>query len=330
VGPSIETAIHLVAGSAGAGWVKAIGAKRGIASDDRLTSGPCDVDPVRHAELRRAWDTEVAPYTEWRSALDLAKLRTVIAGDAPIVLWGTRAYSDLVWIWWALDALDRIGAARVRCWLARPHCDDPYARVGMFDADAMREAFAAATAVTAEQWREGAELWSKFASPSPLAFDEARRRGSRAFPELTSNAELHGAWFPQFADGRLRLSELDEILLGNVGDSWRTPRKIVGALPADRLMQLVWMFDAYFHAERLRQWATIGVLEREPAEKDNLYDEDRFRATDRARALLSDGLERVSDAPPMQVGGCRVNGPASPWVRIDDDAGWRLALHTAD
>jgi hypothetical protein len=329
VAPSIAEAIHLVSGTAGAGQLKGAGARKGIHSDDRLTSGPCDVDPVRHTELRRTWDLEVAPYIEWRSALDLAKLRTVIAGDAPIVLWGTRAYANLVWIWWALDALGHIGVERSRCFLARPHADDPFAIVGMFGADETRHALAAATAITDDQWREGIDLWMKFASPSPLAFDEARRQGSSAFPELTSSTELHGAWFPRFEDGRLRLSELDEVLLGNVGDSWRTPRKIVGALPEPRITQLVRMFDAYFHVERLCQWAARGVLERETVEEDNPFEQDRFRATDRARALLSDGLERVGDAPPMYVGGCRVNDPSSPWVRIVDNAGWRLALHSS-
>jgi hypothetical protein len=327
VAPSIRDAIHLVEGSSAMGWLMSMRVKRGARTDDRLTSGPCDIDPDRHAELRRRWDREVAPGVEWRSLLDLAALRQRIDDDALVVLWGTRAYSNLVWMWWALDALERIGVARSRCVLARPHSDDPFAIVGAFDADEMRDAFAAATEATEDQWREGRELWIKFASPSPLAFDEARRRGSSAWPELTASADLHGAWFPRVIDGRLLLSELDEELLGNIGDGSDEPRKIIGTLPDHRISQLVGMFDAYFHVERLRQWATLGVLEREAGEGMSPYVQDRFRVTDRARALLNDGLEHVSDAPPMYVGGCRVNDPASPWVRIEDDAGWHLALH---
>ncbi|HEX4454276.1 MAG TPA: hypothetical protein VH143_25610 [Kofleriaceae bacterium] len=327
---SIGDAIHLVSGSAGAGQLKGAGARKVAHSDDKLTTGPCDVDPVRHAELRRAWDAEAAPHVEFRRPFDVENLRAALAGDAPILLWGTRAYSDLIWICSALDALERIGVERSRCCLARPHSDDPYVIVGMFAADETRGALAAATAITDEQWREGGALWNTYASSSPLAFDEARRRGSSAFPELTTSAELHGAWFPRIQDGRLRLSELDEVLLGSAGDSWRTPRKIVEALPEARLTQLVRMFDAYFHVERLRAWATRGVLERETLDDQNPFEQDRFHMTDRARALLNDGLERVGDAPPMYVGGCRANDPASPWVRIADDAGWRLALHSQD
>jgi hypothetical protein len=285
--------------------------------------------PVRHADLRHAWDVEAAPKIEWRRPLDLEVLRAAIVGEEPVVLWGTRAYSDLVWLWWALDGLGQVGATGPRFFLARPHSDHSFATVGHLTPDEARIALAAATPITDDEWREGAQLWIKYASPSPLAFDEARRRGSSAFPELTSSAELHGAWFPRLKDGRLRLSELDEILLGSVSDSWRTATSIIGTLAEDRVEQLVLAFDAYFPVERLRAWATHGVLEREVLTADNPFEQARFRATDRARALLHHGLERVGDAPPMYVGGCRVNDPASPWVRIEADVGWRLAAQGA-
>ena len=67
-------------------------------------------------------------------------------------------------------------------------------------------------------------------------------------------------------------------------------------------------------------------MEREELVDKNPWAQDRFRATDRTRALLEHGLENVSDAPQLYVGGCVVNNPASPWVRIQDDSGWRLAL----
>ncbi len=321
----MEEAIHFVSGSAARGNLMGAGARKGIYSDDRLTSGPCDVDPDRHAELRRAWDTEAAPGINWRDPLDLATLGAAIARDEPIVLWGTRAFSDLVSLWWVLDGFGRIGAARSRFFLARPHSEHPFVTLGHLTSAAARIALAAARPVTDDEWRAGAELWLQYASASPLAFDQARRRGSSAFPELTTSAELHAAWFPRIKDGRLRLSELDEVLLGGARDSSRTASAIFGTLTEDRVDQLVGPFDAYFPVERLRAWATHGVLEREALPDDNPFAQDRFRATDRARALLDHGLEHVSDAPPMYVGGCRVNDPTSPWVRIEDDSGWQLA-----
>jgi hypothetical protein len=170
-------------------------------------------------------------------------------------------------------------------------------------------------------------LWIKYASASPLAFDEARRRGSSVFPELTRSAELHGAWFPRFTDGCLRLSELDEALLGGIDDFWRTTSDLFSTLPPDRLARLAWPFDPFFSIDRLRAWATHGALEREALADQNPWAQDRFRVTDRTRALLGHGLDGVGDAPQLYVGGCLVNDPTSPWVRIEDDSGWRLTLH---
>lgn len=317
-------AIHLVSSGPGSGNLIQAGAQRRRIhySDDRLTNGRCDVDSVRHEELRRAWDTE-----GWIRRLDLEALRAAIAGDEPVVLWGTRAFSDLVWLWWALDGLGRIGAEGPRFFLARPQPQDPLETVGGSTPDEARIALAAARPITGDEWREGADLWIKYASPSPLAFDEERRRGSSVFPELTSSAELHGAWFPRLTDGRLHLSELDEVLLGGFDDSWRSTSEFLRTLPLDRLARLVWPFAHFFCVHRLRAWATHGVLEHEALADENPWAQDRFRATERTRALLSHGLDRVDDAPQLYVGGCVVHDPASPWVRIEDDSGWRLAPH---
>jgi hypothetical protein len=153
---------------------------------------------------------------------------------------------------------------------------------------------------------------------------EVRACSPSVFPELTSSAELHGAWFPRLSDGRLRLSELDELLLGGFDDSWRTTSDFFKTLQLDRLARLAWPFQSFFPITRLRAWAALGVLEREELVDENPWAQDQFRATERTRALLEHGLDDVGDAPQLYVGGCVVNDPASPWVRIEDDAGWRL------
>lgn len=324
--PSFVEATHLVSSDSAVGQLIQAGARRTRihGSTDRLTSGPCDVDPVRHEELRQAWDTEGC-MAGWRHRLGLEDLRAAISNDEPVVLWGTRAFSDLVWLWWALDGLGRVGGEGPRFFLARPRHDDPLTTVGGSTPDEARIALAAARPITDDEWREGAELWIKYASSSPLAFDEARRRGSRVFPELTSSAELHGAWFPRFTDGRLRLSELDAVLLDCVGESWLTTLDLLQTLPLDRLTRLAEPFDGFFPVDRLRAWATHGALEHEAFADDDPWSRYRFRATKRTRTLLDHGLDGVGDAPQLYVGGCLVNNPASPWVRIEDNSGWRLA-----
>jgi hypothetical protein len=319
--PLSAEAIHLVSSDSAGGCLLQAGVKRARIrlSGDQLASGPCDVDPVRHEELRRAWASEHAG-----RALRLEDLRSAVAGDEQVVLWATRAFPDLLWLWGALDGLARFGAEGPRFFLARPQPNDPFAGVGGSTPDEARVALAAARPITADEWREGAELWSQYASPSPIAFDEARRRGSSAFPELTSSAEPHGAWFPRFTDGRLQLSELDQTLLRCFDESWRTTTDLFRRLPEDRRTLLL-TFDAFFAIERLRAWAAHGALEREAVTDDNPYEQDRFRATERTRTLLDHGLDGVGDAPPLHVGGCLVNSAASSWVRIEDGSGWRLS-----
>jgi hypothetical protein len=140
---------------------------------------------------------------------------------------GQRGSRDLVWLWWALDGLRRIGAGGPRFWLARPVSEDPGLTVGHFTPAEARSALAAAHPITSDEWREGAQLWIQFASPSPLGFDQARRSGSAAFPELSRSAAPHGAWFPRLEHGRLLLSELDEVLLRCVDESWRTVQEVL-------------------------------------------------------------------------------------------------------
>jgi hypothetical protein len=327
--PSFAEAIHLVSSDSAMGCILQAGGRRARihGSGDRLTSGPCDVDPVRHEDLRRAWDNE-GSMPGFRYRLGLEKLRALVSGNDPVVLWGTRAFSDLVWLWWALDGLRRVAGESPRFYLARPRPCDPLESTGGSTPEEARIALANAQPITIPEWREGAELWLQYASPSPLAFDEARQRGSGPFPELTSSADLHGGWFPRGGDARLRLSELDEILLRGTDHSWRTTYDVLQALPQGQLARLM-TFDSFFGVDRLCAWAEHGVLEREVVIEDNPYACDRFRATSATRRLLEQGLDGVSDAPPLYVGGCAVNDPASPWVRIEHASGWRLVLDAA-
>jgi hypothetical protein len=316
-------AIHLVSGGSAAGHVRhGTGATRAdlLCAHDLLTVGPCDADPERHLELRRAFRS--GP-DDWMRPLAPEELRAAVASDRPIGGWATTTYDDVVWLWWALDTLGRLGAERQRIVLSRPRPADPHANVGGSTPDEGQAALTAATGVSDEQLHDAAELWRRFASPSPLAFDEGRRRGSAAFPELTASAELHGAWFPRLTGGRLHLSELDELLLARLEDTWRTTSNLICEMPARQ--RLLSPFGSLFSITRLRAWADRGAIAREPRADENPFTQDVFRRTDRTRALLEHGIKDVAEAPSIHVGGCLVNDPESPWVRVDDASGWRIS-----
>lgn len=206
-------AIHLVSSDSAGGLVKQVVKADGVPRknikilSEQLTIGPCDVDPVRHVELRRAWNAAIGD--QYLETFGLDDLRAAVAGDRPVVVWATRAYADLVWLWWILDGLGRIGPLAQPPILVRPKPDDPRDTVGGTPPEKGVAAAADARAISDDELREGAELWKLFASPDPRAFDEARRRGSQVFPELHGSAEFHGAWFPRLQDGQLYLSEYD-------------------------------------------------------------------------------------------------------------------------
>jgi hypothetical protein len=330
-------AIHLVSSDSASGLVKQVVKPDGEPRtnlkilSEQLTVGPCDVDPVRHVELRRAWNAEIGD--EYLKTFGLEDLRAAVAGDRPVVIWATRAYQELVWFWWIMDGLGRLGSLAQPPLLVQPKPKDPRDTVGGIRPKAGRAALAVASALSDKEFREGAELWKLFASPDPRAFDEARRRGSLVFPELRESADLHGDWFPRLENGRLRLAEHDERLLASLTDEWlitwdlntRISEKHGGE-------RLLWTYGGLVAFWRLRQWAAHGVVAREVRANDDSAERLEceltfFRRTERTRVLLSNGLEGVSDAPPIYVGGCRINGPTAPWVRVADESGWRITAH---
>jgi hypothetical protein len=333
--PTIIDAIHLVSSDSAAGHVKQVVKQFGVPRknvrilSERLTIGPCDVDPERHVELRRAWNAEVGD--EFLETFGLDDLRAAVAGDLPVVIWATRAYADLVWLWWILDGLGRLGPLAQPPVIVRPEAD-PLSTVAGITSEAGRGALAVARAISDDELREGAELWRLYASPDPRAFDDARRRGSQAFPELSESADLYGTWFPRLEGGRLRLAEHDARLLGSLTDQWLMPcdlNMLITETPGWE--RLLWMFGSYFvPIWRLRAWAAHGAVAREVRDHNNDHrlEQDAFRLTDRTRAILANGLDEAGDAPQIYVGGCRIYDPAAPWVRVADGPDWRVIPYT--
>jgi hypothetical protein len=320
--PALIDAIHLMPDDSAAGLVRQVGVPRKHIRilSELLTVGPCDVDPERHVALRRAWNSE-----ESREPFGLDDLRAAVADELPVIVWATRAYADLVWLWWVLDGVGRLGLLPRPVYVARPRLDHPLSTVGGATVEEALAALADAHPLQEDELREGAKLWKQYASPVPLAFDEARRSGSLVFPELRESAELHGSWFPRFEGGHLRLAEHDERLLGCLTDRWLTTRELIFEMPGHE--RLLWPFGGFVPVRRLRAWAAHGAVAREARSHDSFLEQDAFRCTDRTQALLERGLEGMDDAPPFYVGGCRLYDPAAPWVRVAGESGWKLARY---
>jgi hypothetical protein len=71
-----------------------------------------------HVELRRAWNAEEDD--KFLKTFGLDDLRAAVANDLPVFVWATQAYAELVWLWWILDGLERIGPRASPAFLVRP------------------------------------------------------------------------------------------------------------------------------------------------------------------------------------------------------------------
>ena len=102
----MDQVTHLVPCVASAGLLIRTGATRNLVHPfpDRLTLGPCAQAPEVHRALRETWN-EGLPFAPF----GLEELGHAAAEDGPVVLWGSRGFSDVVWIAWALDGIGRLG-----------------------------------------------------------------------------------------------------------------------------------------------------------------------------------------------------------------------------
>jgi hypothetical protein len=316
---------------------------------DNLIWGPCDPDPTRHAELRRAfwleWHLERTwalsarleqqyhdeLVTELFSAFELAAALSHYPEDRSVVLWTVAAWMERLSLWWMLDAIRQAGLNRERFWIAQPQQDDSGAfSLGCVCSERLTEAFANRIRLSAGMLQSGASLWQKYSAASPRAFDAMRRKGSKWFPDLASVAELNGWFFPQVngsRSARLRLSKLDQFLFQSLQvDAWVRPYDyFVDRRFCDEFLYRVGDLSL---TTRLREWANHQsdepVLSSQEQEGVNYLTNVAYRLTRRGERMRDRGLERADEAPALFVGGCRVYSGANPWVRRNRGRDWSI------
>jgi Domain of unknown function (DUF1835) len=321
-----DGAAHIAHGDSVAGALCQLGAETSTLQvvRDLLTYGPCDTDPARHMELRLAhW--QVLP--DRAGEFSLSATLSSWPSTQPIVVWAAQhAWSDQLFLWWTLDALARAHVEPSRVYWAAPVTHHRLAATGAAPSSELARALAQARPIAPELVDASRELWRCFASPSPLPFDELRRAGLSAVSDLASIAEPHGWWFPRLIDGRLRLSEMDELLLYVFDNDWRGPTALLrGMRAADITDRLFNVYGDMIVIARLTEWVGRGVLEYQRRGGVG-WGEHAFRLTDVGRRLRDEGMQSVAEAPAIYTGGCRTHDPAWPFVRVVDSGGWRLAL----
>lgn len=327
-----EDAVHFIGGMSAGGTVRMCRARDFIIIHDLLSIGPCDVNPARHVEKRRKaiicfQRGYVGPdvdkhkeYLAWEaknliSAKELVK--KLCDSHKPIVLWTSSAFPDRLNLWWALDALQRASLNGTQIWLAEPRLrsDYPVSSLGVFNEEEFQTAFANLQPLRKKVADSGATLWRKFAAKSPLAFDAARRKGARAFPDLKVSSEVFGAVFPQRVGRKLRLSKFDQAILDAARrDQWRRP---VDLFRANNFETLFLFGDMHF-AHRLQEWARHSptspvLLAKTEPKAVSSFTAVSYQLTEHGKKLRDEGLENPTDAPPFFMGG---------WVLYSDDPTW--------
>ena len=303
--PSFETAIHVAHGDSAAVSLRDLGAGRVVVRRDLLTVGPCDGDPARHRALRQTYWGRLPDATPGLAGVDADEdLARELAGSERVVIWATKAWSDLTFLWALVDAMARLGLARP--FIVRPVADDDTMSTGGVAPARLRAAFDGVTPLDEATGKSCVAFWRAYTDASPLAFDQLRLRGAALVPELERMLAGHAAWFPWRDGDRVRLADGDAAIF-----RWAETQRL------DEVTRILhWIGDSSLFA-RTREWQTRGALagsDRQPT------------LTDRGRALVADGAASVAELPPLHVGGCRVNDPASPWLRLRSPAGgWQLA-----
>jgi hypothetical protein len=307
-----------------------LGATNVIAANDGLLIGPSRLDPIEHARARQAW---------WRSSekwdpLDSAEVRC----EPPVVLWVAASLGEKVSSWrvcsWlrsrgiaasdvTVVALDPVPPRRTP--VEPPPPFNCTASVCHHPDDVLLERFAEARPLSEARYEQAAVLWASYTAPDLAPFVAECSRGVPGFPELAPLWMFLSALFPRkTADGALRLSRFDQLLLTLLSGDWRTPVNVFAHDSPEgvELRRLACCTGDMFVAARLAQWAQHGetpAVERTPGPKpETAMLAACYRITEQGIRLRETGQDNLTDAPPLPLAGTEVYRSSAPWVLLDD------------
>lgn len=341
--PTFHEVIHLAHGGSTFGHLRALGAKRVIGAEDSLTTGPASIVPRTHALLRvaywRAFNRALprlpgvrAPrYSTSRGTIvSASELKVGLRGRSglPIVLWSGTAWDDLLFGWWACDALIRSKVSPSDIWVASTtaefnrHAKRQLPSAAHADDDDVLRVFTFSRRCTSAFLRSGARLWRAFTTG-----DLGALQRSVSLPAPAA------AFVPQVQSigrkKRFRLSAYDSRLLGMFasGDWSMAMGRLKDATTRHAFMSLLDGYGDLLIPVRLADWAAHApaVLECRPTGQATSYlHAAEYRLTKKGMAIVREGLPDLAIAPEMVVGGFVAYAPDSKWGCETVDGEWRF------
>ncbi len=322
----ILSATHLVFGAIAADRLAQLGAVNVVCANDRLVLGPSRRDVAEHVRARsawwgippEAWDRLYAPDVRW---------------ERPIVVWTSASTADTLNLWRACSRLQEQGLSerdvlviRFEPAPRRPGAVRRHERfecsesLGDFSDEILLNRLSRARPFSRARFARAVDLWRRFVQPNPLGF---ARRCAREAPDVWA---LLSSFFPRVTPSGLRLSRFDEQLLNVLSmEEWKTTVRLYANDDEEWQALLCCTGDVWLpgHLDRWTEHGPTPAVERAPGPRPDVrMKEHVYRLTERG-ARLRAGLERLTDAPPLPIGGTEAYG--APWAVRDDG---RLVRYT--
>jgi hypothetical protein len=324
-----SSATHVVFRALTADTIARLGATNVVRACDCLLIGPSRSDPEEHAAARRVW---------WQSDEQWDLLY------APDVLW-----KPPVIVWASAHIADRLNMSRALSWLchmglkthdvsvvelpALPSPTTPEEPLPAFNCtasvadhaeDVLLDHFHKARPWPVERYDATVRLWEMYVDRNPLPF----ARTCMTVPDLSPLWLFLSHLFPREQARALLLSRLDELILTILCHEWQTPVAVFvhRSQAGLALRQLLCCTGDLFLPQRLDDWTRAGAADRAPGPRPPLgypMNSSVYRLTEKGRRLREEGLERLTDAPALPIGGTAAYG--EPWVLLEDG---RLARGT--
>jgi hypothetical protein len=340
---ALQTATHVAFDTPTAERLAQLGATNVVRASDCLIVGPSRRDAAAHVRAREAWSclSEDPADTDDLGEKWDRLYSSDVRWDTPVALWTSSNLNDRVNLWRACSWLPHVGircrdilvlefepvppsATRSGERPARPF--DCSTSVSDHPDDRLLERLGTAHAWPPERYEQAVRLWDSYTDENPLPLVEICTRGVEGFPELARLWALLSCFFPRrTAEGVLRLSRFDELILTILSAEWQTPLAVAVQESQARvdLWNLLFCTGDLFLQDRLKQWAkhdSSAAVESAPGPKPPGHPmlSQVYRLTERGMQLRDRGLEQLEDAPGLPIAGIEAYAASTPWVLFED------------